>query len=231
MAVNLNEYADIKALEELLNHSFSDRQTLETALTHSSTGAKHNYERLEFLGDRVLGLVIAELLYARFPKENEGDMAKRLAALVQGEFLASIAREIDLGRFIRFSESEAASGGGDNDHILADVFESTIGALYLDSGFEKCRLFIEKLWGQRLDVMVKPPQHPKTRVQEWAQAESLPLPEYTIVAQDGPDHAPIFHVELKVEGFDPVTAQGRSRQVAEKEAATAFMNSLKGKKK
>ncbi len=218
-----------KQLEQLIGHTFKDQALLDIALTHSSTGADNNYERLEFLGDRVLGLVIAELLYKRFPNEAEGDMAKRLAALVQGEFLAEIAGEMKLGAYIHFSEAEAQAGGASNDHILADVFESLIGALYLDSGFGTCQTLIEKLWDGRLEVMKTPPQHPKTRLQEWAQGEGLPLPLYKIIGQHGPDHAPVFDVELKVHGYDVVVAQGRSRQIAEKQAAADFLKRLKGK--
>ena len=211
-------------LQAQLNHTFKDLSLLKIALTHSSVGGKHNYERLEFLGDRVLGLVIAELLYARFPNEKEGDMAKRLAALVQGSFLAKIAQEINLGDYIELSPSEAQAGGAENENILADVFESMIGALYLDSGFEKCQALIHRLWADRLDVMKEPPQHPKTRIQEWAQGKSLPLPEYEIIGQTGPDHAPVFQIELKVQGYDPLLAEGKTRQAAEKEAAKKFMD-------
>lgn len=212
-----------KKLEDRIGHVFKDQALIKTALTHSSTGMKYNYERLEFLGDRVLGLVIAELLYQRFPDEKEGDLAKRLAALVQGSFLAVIAQELNLGEHIDFSESEAQAGGAENEHILADVFESLIGALYLDGGFEKCQSLIHEFWQGRLDVMKEPPQHPKTQVQEWAQSKGLPLPQYTITNQDGPDHAPVFEIELSVEGFSAVTAKGKSRQLAEKEAAKKFM--------
>ena len=201
---------------------------IRVALTHSSAAAGYNYERLEFLGDRVLGLVIAELLYTRFPKEPEGDLAKRLAALVQGSFLAKISQELELGAYITLSDAEAQAGGAENDNILADIFESLIGALYLDGGFEKCQKLIHELWADRLDVMKEPPQHPKTQVQEWTQAQGLGLPEYRIVAQSGPDHAPVFDIELRVEGFDPIVAQGKSRQNAEKEAAREFMKQHKG---
>ena len=178
----------LKDLEDKIQHRFKDAKLLKSALTHSSVAVNYNYERLEFLGDRVLGLVIAELLYARFPDENEGDMAKRLAALVQGSFLAQIAIEMDLGSFIALSDSEALAGGAQNENILADVFESMIGALYLDGGFDQCQRLIHALWQDRLDVMKEPPQHPKTTIQEWAQGQSLGLPEYTIVEQSGPDH-------------------------------------------
>lgn len=213
----------LNELEKRIGHSFENQTLLKTALTHASVGVEYNYERLEFLGDRVVGLVIAELLYERFPQEPEGDLAKRLAALVQGSFLTEIAIELQLGSYIELSEGEAQSGGAKNENILADVFESMIGALYLDSGFEKCQSLIHDLWKDRLDIMKEPPQHPKTRLQEWAQSQSLPLPEYEIVKQHGPDHAPVFDVELSVEGYPVVIAQGKSRQAAEKEAAREFM--------
>lgn len=215
---------DIALLEENLGYAFQDKALVQTALTHSSTGENENYERLEFLGDRVLGLVIAELLYIKFHSEKEGDMARRLASLVQGSFLAQIAQEISLGAYIRFSDAEASSGGAQNENILADVFEALIGALYLDAGFNQCRSVIETLWGERLHTMSKPPQHPKTRLQEWAQGRGLPLPEYKIIRQHGPDHAPVFDVELTVQGFPPLSAQGRSRQIAERAVADEFFN-------
>jgi len=211
------------SLEDRIHHKFKDEKLLTTALTHSSVAAEYNYERLEFLGDRVLGLVIAELLYQRFPEEAEGDLAKRLAALVQGSFLAKVAIEMDLGAYIDLSDGEAQAGGAENEHILADVFESLIGALYLDGGFEKCQDLIHELWQDKLDVMKEPPQHPKTKIQEWAQSLNLPLPIYKIVEQSGPDHAPVFEIELSVDGHDAVRAQGKSRQQAEKEAARDFI--------
>ena len=213
----------IKQFEQKINHVFKDKTLIETALTHSSVSRRTNYERLEFLGDRVLGLVIAQHLYKRFPDEQEGPLAKRLAALVQGSLLAEIAYEMQLGQYIQFSESEKAAGGADNAHILADVFESMIGALYLDAGFEPCRNLIEQYWSDRFDKMIDPPMHPKTTVQEWAQSQSLPLPAYEIAEQSGPDHAPIFVMELTVEGFPPTRAEGKSRQSAEKAAATKFI--------
>ncbi len=213
-------------LEKKVQHSFSDYDLLRDALTHSSTGRATNYERLEFLGDRVLGLVIAEILYERFPEEPEGHMAKRLAALVQGSMLATIAREIDLGMFIKFSEAESAAGGAQNDNILADVFEAVIGALYLDGGFGKSRAMIERLWDTHFDEMKAPPQHPKTTLQEWAQGAGLPLPDYEITGQDGPDHAPEFEITLRVKGYEAMVARGRSRQEAEKSVAEMFLNNV-----
>ncbi len=213
----------LKDLEKLIGHEFKDKVLLETALTHSSFGGHKSYERLEFLGDRVLGLIVAEHLYKRFPDEPEGHLAKRLAALVQGSLLAGVARELSLGEFVRFSDAERAAGGAENDNLLADVLESLIGALYLDGGLEKCRTLIEKNWETRFDNMLAPPQHPKTIVQEWAQSKGLPLPVYEVVEQTGPDHSPEFIVQISVEGYAPLKASGRSRQAAEKEAALEFV--------
>jgi len=219
--------ADLKDLQQQIGHTFSDIKVLETALTHSSTGAQYNYERLEFLGDRVLGLAVSETLYQKFPNEPEGHLAKRLSALVQGTFLAQISREMQLGQYIVFSDSEAASGGAENDNILADVFESMIGALYLDSNYETCRNLIQKLWADHFDTMKKPPQHPKTKLQEWAQSQNLPLPKYQITNQSGPDHAPIFEITLTIDGYDTLTVEGPSRQEAEKRAAQDFVEKHK----
>lgn len=216
--------ASLVELQDMIGHRFADEALLSVALTHSSTGKDQNYERLEFLGDRVLGLTIAEFLYTRFPDEDEGDLAKRLSALVQGSFLAKIAQDINLGQYIDFSDAERDSGGAENDHILADVFEAILGALYLDAGLAPCQDWIKRLWKDDFFTMEEPPQHPKTALQEWAQGKGLDLPQYKIVRQSGPDHAPVFDVRLTVEGFEAVMAQGRSRQEAEKAAATTFLD-------
>lgn len=217
----------IEELETLIGYSFKDKALLQTAMTHSSTGADVNYERLEFLGDRVLGLVVSEILYEKFENEKEGDLAKRLASLVQGSWLAKVAEEIHLGDYMSFSSSERESGGDHNENILSDGMESLIGALYLDADLKTCRTFIEKFWGDAFYQMKKPPQHPKTALQEWAQGKGLPLPTYKIVGQSGPDHAPVFNIEVSVHGFASVTAEGRSRQLAEKAAAKAFIKTMK----
>lgn len=229
--LNSTERKHYQELEAQIGHVFDNKSLLLAALTHSSTGNSLNYERLEFLGDRVLGLVVSEILYEKFEDEKEGDLAKRLSSLVQGSWLARMAGQINLGDYIAFSEAERSSGGFENENILADVMEALIGALYLDRGLEACRDFITALWGNSFDEMDKPPQHPKTALQEWAQGQGLPLPVYKIIGQSGPDHAPIFDIRLKVEGHDELIAQGRSRQLAEKEAAKAFLAQLEGKKK
>lgn len=221
--------SSVEQLEKELAHTFSDKTLIKDALTHSSTGNESNYERLEFLGDRVLGLIVAELLFERFPGEREGDLAKRLAALVQGSTLAKMAQKIQLGSYIDFSAAEAQAGGAENENILADVFEAVMGALYQDSGFQKCRDLIERLWADDFFNTNAPPQHPKTELQEWAQAQGLPLPMYEIVDQTGPDHAPVFDIKLSIKGHSDVIAKGASRQQAEKEAAKMFLENLGNK--
>ncbi|MCK6419274.1 MAG: ribonuclease III [Alphaproteobacteria bacterium] len=215
---------DLDQLQKILKCRFHDENLLRRALTHASADATANYERLEFLGDRVLGLVIAESLYERFPQESEGDLAKRLAALAQGELLAAVANNMGLGDYIDLSAAERGAGGANNNNILSDVFEALIGALYIDQGYPPCRKLIEHYWAGRFDEMVQPPQHPKTALQEWAQAKGLALPVYNVAGQKGPDHAPIFEVRLTVSGYPDVIASGRSRQAAEKEAAAQFLS-------
>lgn len=217
---------DLKALEDIIGYSFTDKILLETALTHSSAESPANYERLEFLGDRVLGLVISHLLFHKFPDEPEGHLAKRLAALVQGETLARLSSSIELSDFIILSDNERDSGGASNDNILGDVFEALIGAIYLDGGLKTCKDFIEKIWADVLYTMKNPPQHPKTSLQEWAQGQGLPLPKYEILEQSGPHHAPIFKIRLGVQGHEDILAEGRSRSEAEKEAALLALAAL-----
>lgn len=211
-------------LQDRLNHRFSNPDLLRVALTHSSTGAAVNYERLEFLGDRVMGLVLARFLFDIFPHENEGDLARRHAALVSGSTLARVAKDIDLGKALHLSHSERAAGGADNDNILSDVIEAMIGALYLDAGLDPCMAAIQSLWGDLLKADLTPPRDPKTALQEWAQGQGHPLPRYTMIERSGPDHAPIFTVSVFVEGFDEVAEQGTSRRAAEKAAATRLLN-------
>jgi ribonuclease-3 len=216
----------LTAFEARFGHVFKNRERLNLALTHASTGADHNYERLEFLGDRVLGLVIAELLYEDFPNESEGHLARRHAALVSGATLAGIANAIDLGAVLKVSDAERASGGAKNENILADIMEALIGALYLDAGMAACKPVLGALWKDVLHVMDKPPQDPKTALQEWAQGLGLPLPRYEVVGREGPDHAPVFTISVEVEGYEAVAATGPSRRVAEKAAAILLLETL-----
>jgi len=215
-----------KNLQEKLGCQFKSLEGMRLALTHSSAGTATNYERLEFLGDRVLGLVMAYILYETFPAESEGDLAKRHAALVQGTMLANIARRIDLGQYMELSSAERSMGGTNNENILADGLEALIGALYIDSGLAACEALIRHLWGDSVHIMITPPQDAKTALQEWAQGRGLPLPVYEVAAREGPDHAPIFDMCVTVEGYAPVTARGASRRVAEKEAARMLLEKL-----
>ncbi len=217
---------EISALQETLRHQFHDVNLLVAAMTHASTGSDHNYERLEFLGDRILGLVIAESLYKLFPNEPEGHLAKRHAALVQGALLAVIAREINLGDSLILSESERASGGAENENMLADALEAMIGALYLDAGLAPCQEVIARLWGDRISILSSPPQDPKPTLQDGAQGRGLPLPLYELAERSGPDHAPVFTIRVTVQGFTPVLATGASRRAAEKESARILLEQL-----
>lgn len=213
-------------LQERITYPFRDMSLLQMAMTHSSTADAENYERLEFLGDRVLGLVMADLLYRRYPQEQEGDLAKRHAALVQGQTLAVVGRRIDLGQALILSDGERSAGGAENDNMLADGMEALIGAMYLDGGLEPPARLISELWDDLLDTMIQPPQDPKTALQEWAQARGLPLPEYELSERSGPDHAPVFTVTVTVEGYDSVDGTGASRRAAEKLAAQILLQRL-----
>ena len=221
---------DLQALEAKLNYSFANADLVRVALTHASHVGQKNYERLEFLGDRVLGLMVSESLYLRFPQEDEGDLAKRLAALVQGSFLARVARDMQLAPFIIFSEAEKTAGGHKNENIIADVVESVLGALYIDGGYDVVYEVILRLWGDNIEILEKAPQDPKTELQEWVQARGLNLPKYEVVGRDGPDHAPEFTVELSIEGYPSITDQGTSRRQTEKTVARRMLKILKKEK-
>ncbi len=223
----------IRALAQTLGHDFAEPTLLREALTHPSTdpqdrgGARFGYERLEFLGDRVLGLLIAEWLLERFPSEPEGSLAKRHTALVRREALAQVARDIGLGPHLILSPGEAESGGRENEAILSDACEAVIAALYLDGGLEPARRFIRGTMAEAIDRHVRPPQDAKTALQEWAQARGLPLPNYTTVSRSGPDHRPLFEVQVSIEGHPSATATGTSKRAAEGQAATVLVETLR----
>ncbi len=213
-------------LEDIIGYKFKDRHLLERALTHSSTNDAYNYQRLEFLGDRVLGLVIADALFTEFRGENEGGLAKRHTALVQGVTCAVIGQAHKIGDFIILSESERVSGGNLNENIIADVVESLLGAIYRDGGYDVAQKVILKLWGDNIKTLEKAPQDPKTELQEWVQARSLDLPLYEVAEKSGPDHAPMFLMRLTVDGQGSVEAEGSSRRQAEKTAARLMLKKL-----
>ena len=213
---------------KILDYEFADPALLRRALLHRSAAPTGDpgYERLEFLGDRVLALVVTDMLMAAFPKEKEGALARRLAGLVRRETLADAARGLGLGPFIRLSRSEEDSGGRNNEMILADVCEAIIGALYHDGGLEAARRFVQRHWADRLAAAIEPPKDAKTALQEWAQGRGLPLPEYRIVSRSGPDHAPAFVVAVEVEGHAPDQGAGPSKRLAEQAAATSLFQRI-----
>lgn len=220
-------FPDADRLARQLSHRFQDAGLLECALTHSSYGeGGANYERLEFLGDRVLGLVVADMLYRHFPAEPEGALAKRLTALVQQAALVRVATALSLQDCLRLSPGEKKTGGPQKETILADAVEALIGALYLDGGLSAARDFIELHWRGMLDMQAAPPQDPKTQLQEWAQARGLPLPEYALVGQEGAAHNPRFTIAARLQGRPECRATAASKRLAEKEAAAMMLSSI-----
>jgi len=222
-------------LAGMLGHEFTRPELLTEALTHPSALVptrqrgrraalvRRGYDRLEFLGDRVLGLVIADLLWRRFESEPEGLLTRRHTHLVRRETLARVAERIGLGRHLALSHAEAVSGAAANPGILADACEAVIAAIYLDGGFAAAAGFVLRWWEPLLAEMGGPPRDPKTALQEWAQARSVGLPLYELVATSGPDHAPRFTVAASVAGGGSATATGSSKRTAEAGAAAALL--------
>ena len=214
-------------IEKILSIEFDNKDLIKQALTHPSLNKRGpDYERLEFLGDHVLGLVISEALFKKFSSEDEGGLTKRLAGLICGETLSKVAASLNLGEHIHMAHSEESSGGRANKANLENVMEAVIGAIYLDKGLEPAREFILENWQTLIDTMVEPPKDAKSSLQEWAQARALPLPEYTVIATTGPSHAPIFEVEVKLQEQAPQTGTGSSKRAAEQEAATKMLAKL-----
>jgi len=216
------------SLEERIGYRFTDVALLDSALSHISAlkGARNragSYQRLEFLGDHVLGLVISDMLFRAFPKADEGELSRRLADLVRKETCAEIARTIDLGAAIRLGSSEANAGGRTRPAILADVCEALIGAVYLDGGFAAAEALVGRLWAARMQTKAQPLRDPKTVLQEWAQARGLPTPAYREIARTGPDHDPEFRVAVQLPRLAPAEGSGRSKRAAEQAAAAAMM--------
>ncbi|HWA03934.1 MAG TPA: ribonuclease III [Rhizomicrobium sp.] len=211
-----------------MGHVFRDRNLLARALTHSSASANASNERLEFLGDRVLGLIAAERLHALYPDDREGALALKFNALVRQEACARVAEAAGIGEHLVLAGSEAASGGRKKAAILAGACEAIIAALYLDGGLDAARAFVEKYWVEAFASLDRDMRDPKTALQEWAQGRSdLPsAPVYRLVKREGPDHAPRFEVEVGVKGCDPATGAGRSKREAEQAAAKAMLSKL-----
>ncbi len=218
----------IPALEERLGYNFANRTLLEQALTHvsainSGRLRSESYQRLEFLGDRVLGLTVSEMLFAHFPKATEGEMSRRLAELVRLETCAEVAEEWGLSDWLRLGAGEASTGGARKAAILGDVCEALIGAVFLDGGYAPARALVEKGWAQRMQQPRRPLRDPKTSLQEWAQARGNPPPVYREIERAGPAHKPEFTIAVDVEGFASIEARGASKRAGEQAAARAFM--------
>lgn len=216
-----------KALESALGHRFKTQGLIERALTHASVrggkSARGDNERLEFIGDRVLGLAVAEFLHEAFPDANEGDLARRYNRLVRGETCAKVARAFALGPHLILSDSEAESGGRDKDTILADAMEALLGAVLLDAGYDKARAVVRKLWALQFDDQPAVASDAKSALQEWAQGRGLARPEYIEVSRAGPDHAPHFTSEVRIPGREPARGEGNSKRAAEQAAAGALL--------
>ncbi len=215
------------SVEARLGRKFRRPGLLQEALTHSSAGdgraARVNNERQEFLGDRVLGLIVAERLYRDFAGEGENGLAPRLNALVNRTACARAARRAGLGAALTLSRSEEAGGGREKETILADACEAVIAALYLDGGLKAARAFIDKYWAEEFAAVTTPPQDAKTVLQEWAAATKRGSPRYVVLERAGPDHAPRFKVEASVQGCDPAVGEGGSKREAERAAALALL--------
>ena len=229
-----NPRADAVAeLVRRLGHEFGDPRLLDRALTHASVGegvapqtskAPRDNERLEFLGDRVLGLLVADRLHRDFPEADEGQLSSRLHALVDRAACGRVGEALGIGQAVRLSPGETKSGGRLKEGLIADAVEAVLAAIYLDGGLEAARAAFDRAWAEEL---AKPSErglsNPKSALQEWAQAQGRPLPTYQVTERSGSDHAPTFTIEVTIEGVEPVAARGRSRQDAEKAAATALL--------
>lgn len=213
-----------KALAARTGHAFKDLRLAETALTHSSAvKALANNERLEFLGDRVLGLVVADMLFRQFPDAREGDIAPRFNALVDARTCSEIGIEMQLVELVRADAALKARTRGLGGNYLADAVEALIAALYIDGGIDAARHFIQRYWEPRLSMVLNKPVNPKSELQEWIAKDSDARPEYAIEKREGPDHQPVFTVSVAVRGFAPSLGTGSSRRAAEEAAATAFL--------
>jgi ribonuclease-3 len=205
-----------------------DAALFERALTHSSRADEDDYERLEFLGDRVLGLAVAAWLYELFPDEPEGKLSRRLNTLVARETCAEVARELGVGERVRLGKQARDDGASDSDNVLGDVVEALLGALYLEAGLDVAVAFVRAAWGDRVSTRDKAPKHPKSALQEWAAANDRKSPVYSLADRSGPHHAPRFTVEVEIPGVGKASAEGLSKQEAETEAAKALLEQLIG---
>ncbi|MDQ2095848.1 ribonuclease III [Rhodalgimonas zhirmunskyi] len=221
---------DLKAFEARLGHSFAQPELLLRALTHSSMSSptRDDNQRLEFLGDRVLGLTIAQAVLDHDKNAPEGQLAPRFNALVRKETCAEVAREIDLGAVLKLGRSEMKTGGRRKQALLGDAMEAVIAAVYRDAGFEVARALILRLWGTRIETVETDARDAKTALQEWAQARGLTPPSYTETGRSGPDHAPVFTIEARLDNGEAASATASSKRAAEQAAAKALLDRLPG---
>ena len=222
--------AELKALEARLGYAFARPRLLVRAVTHASMSSptRDDNERLEFLGDRVLGLVMAEALLLNDKEASEGLLAPRFNALVRKETCADVAREIDLGKVLKLGRSEMMSGGRRKQALLGDAMEAVIAAVYRDAGFEAARKLILRLWNTRIDTVSDDARDAKTALQEWAQARGLTPPDYVETARSGPDHAPQFTIEARLSNGTSASAVAGSKRQAEQAAARALLEQVDG---
>ena len=225
--------AELKALQAAIGYKFKDAALIVRALTHPSAvgngdAVRDSNQRLEFLGDRVLNLIIAERLIERRKTESEGDLAPRLNRLVKKGACADAMRHLALQDYVILSDGEIASGGRDRESTLGDACEAVIGAIYQDGGLAPARKFIEKGWAPQFASAPAETKDPKTRLQEWAQGQGLPLPEYNVLSRSGPDHVPVYEIEARVGGRGAAVATGPSKREAERSAAALLLQSLSG---
>lgn len=222
--------ADLLAFQARLGHQFRKPELLVRAVTHASIGSatRPDNQRLEFLGDRVLGLVMAEALLAADPEAREGQLAPRFNALVRKETCADVAREVGLGEVLKLGRSEMLTGGRRKEALLGDALEAVIAAVYQDAGFEAARALVLRLWGGRIAAVEPDARDAKTSLQEWAQARGMPPPVYEEAGRSGPDHAPVFTVRVTLANGATEAASAGSKKVAEQAAAKALLDRLAG---
>ena len=215
----------LAVLEARIGHSFADQALLQRALTHTSksSGRTGSYQRLEFLGDRVLGLAIADRLYEAFPEADEGDLSRRLAGLVRRETCASVAVAWDVGPHLALGPGEVTGGGRRNQTILADVCEAILGAVFLDAGYGPAKAVVDAAFRPAELSDAPRLRDYKSALQEWAMSRSLPIPYYEVLSRSGPDHAPRFSIGVRVQGLEPGIGEGLSKRLAEQEAARTVM--------
>ncbi|MCX8225763.1 MAG: ribonuclease III [Sulfitobacter sp.] len=220
--------ADLKAFEARIGHKFAKPELLNRAVTHASMSSanRDDNQRLEFLGDRVLGLVMAEALLELDLRATEGQLAPRFNALVRKETCAEVAREIDMGAVLKLGRSEMLSGGRRKQALLGDAIEAIIAAVYMDGGFEPAKALILRLWGDRVQTVKQDARDAKTALQEWAQARGFPPPSYVQTDRQGPDHAPVFTISAQVENGANAQATAPSKRQAEQAAAKMLLTKL-----